>query len=637
MKQVLVIAALAAGLFNYAQAQQNFDVSLIPKDLLTHANSVVRDQETSIEVRDLNNTVEHVKKVVTVLNTRGDDNAHMAIYYDKSDVIRSIKGVVYNEFGKQIAKFSESDFSDVSVGDGFSLFESQRVKHYLPAVTEYPYTIAYEYEIRSKQTLTFDQWSPIDNFDESVEKSSFVFNCRPDFNIRYKESNLPVKAAISANGDKGKIYSWQLSNLEAIKSEALSPYYRNVIPLVQLVPEKFVYYGIEGSFTNWPTLGKWIYDKLVADRQQLPKETIDRMKELTKDLSDPKLKAKKIYEYVQHKTHYISVQVGLGGFQPFLASDVDQQNYGDCKALVNYTQALLKAVNIDSWYCIVEAGRRYKVSMQSDFASMEQGNHIILCLPFKNDTTWADCTSQTIPFGYLGDFTDDRTVLACTPDGGKLLHTPVYGVDATIKSRKADFTIDTNGALSGNMTTTLKGTYYDYRDELLDQSAKERDKLLQKIYPINNMVVGHYELKQEKSFDPVTTENIKLSAQDYASTANGKYFFSVNTINRFKETLPRVMNRQNNVYINNGFTDLDEITYTIPPGYHLEKQPLNISIDKPFARYTATMELKGSQLTYKRKFQLIEGTYSKETYDDMIDFYQDVADADDYTVSLIRN
>ena len=34
---------------------------------------------------------------------------------------------------------------------------------------------------------------------------------------------------------------------------------------------------------------------------------------------------------MQGKTHYISVQVGIGGNQPFLAAEVDKQNYGDCK------------------------------------------------------------------------------------------------------------------------------------------------------------------------------------------------------------------------------------------------------------------------------------------------------------------
>src|ERR1700733_8466327 len=469
MKQAFSILLLVAG-FTGVRAQQNYEVGLIPKELLTHANSVVRDEETSIEVKDMDNAVEHVKKAVTVLNTNGDENAHIVIYYDKGDVVKSVKGVVYNEFGKQTAKFSESDFSDVSVGDGFSLFESARVKHYLPAVTEYPYTIVYEYEVKSKQTLTFNAWRPIDNFDESVEKSSFVFSCGRDFNVRYKALNIDSKVVTGINPDKDNTYSWQVNNVKAIKHEPLSPYYRNFMPLVQVVPQKFTYYGIDGSFTDWTSLGKWIYDKLVAARQQLPQETIDHVREITKDITDPKLKAKKIYEYMQHKTHYVSVQIGLGGYQLFLASDVAHKNYGDCKALVNYTQALLKAVDIDSWYCIVEAGSDYKVNMQSDFASMDQGNHIILCLPFKNDTTWADCTSQTIPFGYLGDFTDNRTVLACTPGGGKLLQTPEYGADVTIKSRAASFTIDADGTLSGTMSTTFKGTYYDYRDELLTQS-----------------------------------------------------------------------------------------------------------------------------------------------------------------------
>src|SRR6202012_2807406 len=142
------------------------------------------------------------------------------------------------------------------------------------------------------------------------------------------------------------------------------------------------------------------------------------------------------------------------------------------------------------------AGRNYKVSMLDDFASMEQGNHIILCLPFKNDTTWADCTSQTIPFGYLGDFTDDRTVLACTPEGGKLLHTPKYTTVKNSQVRKADFVINANGELSGKMVTTFKGTDYEDREFLINEPRTEQYKMLQKVYPINNMDIESLDLKQ---------------------------------------------------------------------------------------------------------------------------------------------
>ncbi|MDB5140012.1 MAG: hypothetical protein JWR12_1928 [Mucilaginibacter sp.] len=635
MRAAILVLCLVASV-RLAKAQQNYDVSLIPKELLPYAKAVIRDDEENIEVKDLDNTIYHVKKVITVLNKNGDEEAHIVIEHDKSNIIKNIKGSVINAFGKQIGKFSESDFDDENAGHNFSLFEDVRVKHYLPSITEYPYTIAYEYETRSKQSLNFDEWEPSPHTGVAVEKSSFTFSCKPDFNIRYKETNLPHKVSISTNAAGLKTYSWQADNLKAFKDEPYSPYVGNYLSSVKIAPEKFTYYGISGSFTNWKELGKWQYDKLVANRQELPQETIAHIKEMTKDIPDPKLKAKKIYEYMQGKTHYISVQVGIGGYQPFLASDVDQQNYGDCKALVNYTQALLKAVNIDSYYCVVASGDDYKVSMLNDFASMSQGNHIILCLPFKNDTTWADCTSQTIPFGYLGAFTDDRTVLACTPEGGKLLHTPKYTTQSNLKNRKAEFVIDNNGQLSGSMATIFKGTYYEFRDVLINETQTDQYKILQKIYPINNLEIEKFNLKQDKSFDPATTENIQFHARDYASLTDGKFYFMLNPVNGLAEAPRQVRNRLNNVYINRGHTDEDEINYTIPAGYHLEKVPLNISIDKPFGKFTATMSLNGNKLTYKRKLQLIDGTYDKDTYGDVVDFYQAVVDADEYSVVLIK-
>lgn len=619
-----------------ALCQQNYDASLIPQELMAHASAVIRSHEMTVEVEDWDNTIVHFKTAVTILNKNSDDLAHIEIEHDKSRVIKYVKGAIYNEFGKQTGKFSENDFEDNSAWDGFSLFNDTRIKHYFPAITQYPYTIVYEYELRSKETLDFDPWIPIDDYGVSVENSSFAFSCKPDFAIRYKEENLPEKVNISSNKKGFKTYSWHIGGMKAVKYEPKSPYPRSLFANVRIAPQNFEYYGIKGSFSNWNDLGKWVYDKLVVNRQDLPTETAEHIKEITRDIADPKLKAKKIYEYMQNKTHYVSVQVGIGGLQPFLAADVDKQNYGDCKALVSYTQALLKAVNIESYYCIVESGRNYKVSLLNDFASIGQGNHIILCLPFKNDTTWADCTSQTIPFGYLGDFTDDRDVLACTPSGGKLLHTPKYAYQNNLESRKANFIISGNGELSGTMSTIFKGTDYDDRDEFIGEPKTEQLKMLQHTYPLNNLEIESLEFKQDKSLDPVTTENIKLRARDYAPLTDGKYYFMLNPANRNSFVPKQVMNRKNNVYINRGYTEEDVINYTLPAGYKLEKTPLNIAIDKPFGKFTVTMQIQGNLLTYKRKLQIIDGTFDKSIYPDLVDFYQSVADADDYTVSLIK-
>jgi len=619
-----------------ASAQDNYDVSLISKDLLPYASAVVRNNEVSVEVKDYDNTLYHIKTAVTILNKNGNDIADIVVWHNKSRVIKSIKGLVYNQFGKQVNKFSESDFEDVNAQDGFSLFQDLKVKHYNPAVTDYPYTIVYEYEVKSKQSLNFSDWEPNSTTGQAVEKSSYTFSCKPDFNIRYKEINMPVKVVTGINKDGYKTYTWRVNNLKAVKDEPYSPNEDKYLSSVKIAPEKFSYEGITGSFNNWKEMGKWIYDKLLASRLQVPTTTAAYMKQLTDGITDPKLKAKKIYEYMQGKTHYISVQVGIGGYQPFLAADVDQQNYGDCKALVNYTQALLKTVNIDSYYCIVEAGSR-KQSPLNDFASMNQFDHVILCLPFKNDTTFLECTSQKIPFGFLSDFTDDRTVLACTPEGGKLLHTPKYTAPNNLQQRKATFVLDVQGNLSGQMQTIFKGTQYDNREGVIEEAPKERIKNLQKEYAINNMDIEKVDFKQDKSLQPVTTETIKLTAGEYGSVNDGRITFLANATNR-THTVPReVRNRRHEVYINRGYTDEDEIIYTLPANYHVDLRPADVSISKPFGKFSAIISVKGNELVYKRRVQLIDGTYSKDIYQDLIDFYQAIVESDDNNITLAKS
>jgi hypothetical protein len=619
-----------------AHAQQNYDASLISKDLLPYASAVVRSQEVNAEVKDIENTVYHFKTAITILNKNGDNLGRIAIIYDKSNTIKYIKGSIYDEFGKQLRKFSESDFADQSAIHNFSLYEDTRVKLYMPGGNQYPYTVIYEYELRSKQTLRFFDWVPAGSPLAAVERSTYTFSCKPDFNIRYKEFDVPDKVAIATNGDGLKTYTWHIANVKAMRPEPFSPNNENYLTRVKIAPENFEYEHLTGSFANWQQLGKWEYDQLLAGRQNLPEQTINHVKEITADITNPKLKAKKIYEYMQGRTRYVSVQVGIGGYQPFAADEVDKLGYGDCKGLVNYTQALLKAVNIDSWYCVVNSGDR-KISMQGDFASMNQGDHIILCLPFKNDTTWLECTSQNLPFNYLGTFTDDRLVLACTPDGGKLLHTPKYSADDNLQVRNGNFSISPEGALAGDMTTSFKGLQYSNRDFLVDQSFLEQTKSLQKIYPISNLEIEKIDIKQDKWPQPLTTENIKLKVNYYGNEDNGTIRFPVNHVDRKSAASRELHDRINDVYINDGYTDEDEITYTLPPGYHLAKETYNSNHHRPFGSYSASYIVKDGQLIYKRRLQILDGTYNKDMYTEVFDFFEKVAIADRVEVTLLKN
>ncbi len=621
----------------YTFGQKNYTAADIPKDMLPYASAVVREEVITIDVKSVDNVTYNVKRIITILNKNGDDEAEIVIFHDKANAIKDIHGAIYDEFGKQTGKFSASNFQDRSAVSDFSLFEDSRIKHFQPQAITYPHTISYEYEIKSKQSLNLREWHPVRSFGVAVEKSTYSVITKPDLGISYKQNNLATPVVIT-NGEGGtKIYTWQAANIKAMRYEPYSPDPDTYRVGVKVAIRKFSYGGINGTYTNWTDLGKWNYDKLVSGRHALSSQTVNDIRTLIAGVTEPKEKARKIYEYMQRKTHYVSIQIGIGGYQPMYAEEVDRLSYGDCKALVNYTKALLKIADIESWYCLVAAGSDYKSSLLSDFASMAQANHAILCIPFANDTTWLECTSQNNPFGYLGNFTDDRTVLACTPQGGKLLHTPKHNSASNLQVRKAQFNIDSEGELSGKIQTSFAGTQYDNREELIDKSETERLKRVPRIYAINNLSVNRYGLTQDKLEQPLTTEVLDFSAPSYALMADGKINFLINAVNRTGRAPAELRTRLTDVYINDGYVDEDEVVYTLPAdNYRSEKVPINISIKKPFGSYEASMELKGDQLVYRRKIMLLAGTYKKEIYTELVDFYRRVADADNYSAVLSK-
>lgn len=613
---------------------QAYDVSLISKDMLPRASAVVRNKEMHLEVKDLKNVTFREKIATTILNSNGDVHANIYIWYNKTQQIKSIKGTIYNEFGMAVSKFSEKNFSDVSAANDFSLFEDSRMKRFISSVNTYPYTIEYEYEVKAKQSLIFPEWHPVPATGVAVENSVFRFISGTDFHIQYKELNYPGKATIDdLNGQK--TYTWQVKNLKAIRDEPYSPDPEKFMTSVKIAPEKFSYQDISGSFSNWDEYGKWMYNSLLKDRDLIPEETTVFIQNLVKDIEDPKLKAKKIYEYMQNKTRYISVQVGIGGYQPILASEVDKFSYGDCKGLVNYTRGLLKIAGIESYYTVVNAGN-LKQDLLPDFASMNQGNHVILCIPFKNDTTWLECTSKNNPFGFLGAFTDDRLVIACTPEGGKLLRTPKLKFNENLQFRKARFNIDSAGNLTGTMHTNFEGAQYDNREELIGLAYTEQVKKLQDTYNIPNLFIESFSIKQNKTTQPVTIEEVKFQALNYAVLNGNSLYIPLNAVNQINKPLRDIQNRTSQLYLNRGYTDIDEITFTFPANYRIDLPPKNINIVNPAGTYSVNLDIKDNQCVYKRKIELKDGTYAVGDYEKFVRFYQTIIEADDTRLMLIK-
>lgn len=633
MRKLNIILTVTCVLFVSTIFAQQYAVDLIPRELKSRANAIIRDEQVVLDMKNEANISQTITKAITILNSSGDRYAQLLLFYDKSKSIKDLKGHIYDEFGTPISKFSIKDFRDYSATDQVSMFDDIRVKHFSPNVNTYPYTIVYTYELKHNQNLFIPYWRPNNASDIAVEKSTYTFTCKPDLTLRIKEQNIQNPPKVE-KFDKFKTYTWSVSTINAKKEEPYSPIEDRDAITVKIVPETFQYFKKKGTVNDWASLGKWFYEDLLKDKQDLPQATKDKVKLLTANASTPKEKAKILYEYMQNKTRYISIQIGIGGLEPFPASYVDRLGYGDCKALVNYMQALLSAADIKSLYCIVEAGNR-KVSLDESFANAVDGNHIILCIPFEKDSIWLECTSNKHPFGYLGDFTDDRLVLACGPDGGEILKTPATTTEVNTQIRKAVVHVNKAGNVNGTVQTLFAGSQFDNHYPNMFRSANDQMKELKSYYDVDNITFNTVDYKITNPLLPELSEDLAIDIKSYVVKNGDKLILQPNIFN-ITRAIPESKNRNNEVYINRGYTDIDEIEYTFDSAFVGPIIPLEKIFDCPMGKYELRIFQDGKKLKIKRYIHIVQGNYAADSYQKFYNFMKEISVADrvKYTINL---
>ncbi len=630
----LLLSFLSYGL----SAQKTLHSASDLDDVLTeNANAIIRLEETSIDLTSQKTLKRTYKKIVTVLNKKGIRHLGMQVYYDDKIKIRKLGAIVYNSSGKEIRKFKSGDFKDIAAVSSISLYEDSRIKYLNYNPIAYPFTVEFYYETSSDNTAWVPFWRPLKGYYVSTEKSTYSIRYDAVSGFNSKTKNFS-QFYISDHSKDGHI-SFEAQNLEAMPMEELSPDFQSFSPVLMATPKRFYYEGYSGEAKDWEQLGKWIHDNLLAEKTVLPEETRQLVKDLVEGVTDPIKKARIIYEYVQENTRYISVQVGIGGIEPITASEVDKVKYGDCKGLTNYTKALLEVAGVASNYTEVFATPDEQRGIDKDFPSLlGQANHVILNIPTENnESVWLECTSQTTPFGFLGDFTDNRDVLSITPDGGKIIRTPKYTTLNNSQNTTATITVRDDKSMEANATIVSKGIQYNDKYQIERKEPRDQNRYYKNRWPYIG-AIGVREIKLQNDRDKVAfTENIMLEADDYAATSGDLLLFSPNVLNRNTATPNRYRNRKLPLKIERGFVDEDFFEIHFPKDYKIDFIPENITLTNKYGDYSVHIEkISETKLAYTRTFTVREGLYPKEEYAAYREFIKEVSKNDSAKIILIR-
>lgn len=592
-------------------------------------DAILITENTEVYFEENGNARLKVYKYFKVNNEEGERIASFREEYDTFSKISNIEINFYNANFNEIKIDKRSILNDHHVNTQDYSYDDERVIYSDFKMDTYPYYMSYSYEIDYKGNLLVPNWSPQISNNLQVNKAKLDVYYHPSIEIKYRSNNIKNESIEKELKGKKHI-AFEVDSVSVFNIEPFGPSIYELIPTVLYSPLNFKFDGTSGSTSTWKSIGEW--NKLLLDgKDELSEETQVDVKEIVDLSSDTINLIKRLYQYMQDKTRYVSIQFGIGGFQPYSALYVDENGFGDCKALSNYMSSLLKFAGIESNYTIIRAGRNAP-PIYTDFPSL-QFNHVILNVPLNDDTIWLECTSQEQIFNYLGSFTNDRYGLSIGEEIS-LVKTPHFGVEKNRSSTKSDLELDEKGNVVAILNIEKEGLEFEDYEYIVNKNKKEQKEWILENIDLNNYIISNFSTNIRESKSPKIELSLELIINSYANVTGSRMFVPVKPIARLERLKTNASIRQNDIIVNASLSIIDSVLIKIPLNYQIEFLPDSLSIESSFGNIESYFHLNGRYLVYYQEVKVFKGRYDPENYEDFKSFYQEVYKIDHKQVVL---
>jgi hypothetical protein len=591
MKRSLISLFLVVAVISlHAVQKERYPVSQIPDSLRMDAYSVVRFESTDFEYIDSRNGVEKGTRVVTILNEKGKDEANFQKGLGKYWELKKFSGEILDQTGKLIRKINMSDLHTSTLSA--ELATDERFSFYVCNQPTYPFTVIYEYEVKWQNgMIEFPVFAPMEALQQSVEHAVYHLTLPEGTKFMLHALHMSDRADSVKVKDQ-VVYSWTLNGLKAIDEEPYMPKLDKVVPMLQLKPDDFSYDKSSGSLHTWNDLGKWSWE-LLAQRDQLAPSTIEKVKGIVAGATSNREKVKRLYAYLQQTTRYVSIQLGIGGYQPIAAASVCQTGFGDCKGLTNYMRAMLEAINIPSYYTIISTDHK---RFFPDFASPRQADHVILMVPLGKDTIPLECTSSALPFGYVHTDIAGHDALLVTPEGGRLCRLPTYPDSAEDVHTLLRIDLDKSGSMQAKARSVYNLARYEEMisfEKMADN--EERTKMIKADYRLPSMQIDKIIVTEKPDSLPSMTLDYTFSSNLYANQSGTRLFVPINP-RKNKYPIFSQKERKYSFVIDGGSVECDTILLTIPNEMKVEKMPSDVVLNNKIGKFSSHLSMQGNTL-----------------------------------------
>ena len=441
---------------------------------------------------------------------------------------------------------------------------------------------------------------------------------------RIQERNLHFRPTVTEIGGR-KVYVWATQEVPRVEREPFAG-----------EPDT-VYSGIDvAGAVTWADIARW-YAGLARDRGTVPPALASRLAQVvagSKTLSDS---ITAVHRWVAQDIRYVSLSLGLGGYQPRPPADVSQTAYGDCKDKATLFIALLGRLGVTAYPVLLSSSG----SADSTLPSVGQFDHMIAAIARRGAKAYqyVDLTADLVPFGLLPSQEQGSFALEVHPDGrGEPVTLPQDSIGTNRNVATLVGSLDTAGIFNGSLLEVTSGDrQYSMRDNFsapIDSSRRGRiaRSIANSLFPggtgdslqifdgrdlqaapqvavaIHNGRAATGAGSSEILTLPMRTYDLHGIANDLRSRGARKFPISAQAVS-------------------GGGVDEEDLTLTLPPGWHA-RLPAPVTAVSTFGRYESRYSQEGQVVHVMRRLTGMRGVLPPDRIGDLLSWLDAVSKDD---------
>lgn len=302
------------------------------------------------------------------------------------------------------AKPAQTQLSDVPAAMANPVYVHRKVLHASLSGVAAGTLVDISYTIEERAPYRpgdfFQSWSV--NAGTTVRRSRLLIDVPKDLALRIDERNLNFQRRETIAGNR-KVYEWVTKDVAWNRPEMFEPGAdsNNVSMWLSV--------SAPGS---WSDIGKW-YAGLSHTQLTSGSQIQDSVRRITAHATTLEDSIRAIHRWVAQDVRYVSVSLGIGGYQPRSPATVLATGFGDCKDKATLFIAALSDIGVQAYPVLLNAGGRPDRAVPTIGAF----DHEIAAIKRPNGYQFVDLTSELSRFGTLPYGDEDEFALIVHPDG----------------------------------------------------------------------------------------------------------------------------------------------------------------------------------------------------------------------------